>query len=41
MHVIVHVGIQPWEDKYDEMATAMGIDPSVSILHTNMIGSIQ
>ena len=22
--------IQPWEDKYEEMATAMGIDPSVS-----------
>ena len=24
------LGIQPWEDKYREMATAMGIDPSVS-----------
>ena len=23
-------GIQPWEEKYPEMAKAMGIDPSVS-----------
>jgi len=23
-------GIQPWEEKYKEMAVAMGIDPSVS-----------
>ena len=25
-----YVGIQPWEEKYREMAFAMGIDPSVS-----------
>ena len=25
-------GIQPWEDMYKEMATAMGMDPSVRII---------
>jgi hypothetical protein len=27
------IGIQPWEDKYEEMAKAMGIDPSVSFTY--------
>ena len=27
----IFVGIQPWEDKYEEMAKAMGIDPSVRL----------
>ena len=26
------IGIQPWEDKYEEMAKAMGIDPEVILL---------
>ena len=30
----IHIGIQPWEDKYEEMAKAMGIDPSVTFNHT-------
>lgn len=29
------IGIQPWEDKYEEMAKAMGIDPTV-ILFINL-----
>jgi hypothetical protein len=24
----MYIGIQPWEEKYKEMAQAMGIDPS-------------
>ena len=31
------VGIQPWEDKYEEMAKAMGIDPSVSTCTSNVL----
>lgn len=31
MLLLFIVGIQPWEDMYDEMAKAMGIDPSVRI----------
>ncbi len=26
--VFMYIGIQPWEEKYKEMAQAMGIDPS-------------
>ncbi len=35
--VAFHTGIQPWEDKYPEMAKASGIDPSVSVLNILMI----
>ena len=33
-------GMQPWEDKYSEMAKAMGIDPTVSAcdLHVMITG---
>ena len=31
-------GIQPWEEKYSEMAEAMGIDPTVRMSHvTNVL----
>ena len=30
-YMYLTVGMQPWEEKYSEMAVAMGIDPKVSL----------
>ena len=29
MIIVSLLGIQPWEERYPEIATAMGIDPTV------------